>query len=186
MNEGYKSLTFDQVRVINVARARRWHNGFPDGDDPWTGADWSNAMMGEAGEAANVVKKLRRGETGLNGAVDPDRQKLIEWLGHELADTILYAILLAEFYGVDLPRSIVEKFDAISVREGFPERLAPYVEGTYPVWQSGFESGVNDIKADYQAALGDLLPEDVNAESPKQLAEYILGLQDRILDLSDE
>jgi hypothetical protein len=28
-------------------------------------ADWSNAMCGEAGEAANVVKKIRWIETGL-------------------------------------------------------------------------------------------------------------------------
>jgi NTP pyrophosphatase (non-canonical NTP hydrolase) len=120
-------LTFDQVGAINVERCRRWHRDFPNGEDAWTGADWSNAMMGEAGEAANVVKKLRRKETGTPGAVDPECDDLVRMLGDELADTFLYLQLLAAFYGVDLPTAIVRKFNAISEREGLPERLAEMV-----------------------------------------------------------
>lgn len=126
--DGVLPLTFEEVAVINVQRCRRWHDGFPDGEDAWTGADWSNAMMGEAGEAANVVKKLRRIETGARGAVDPERERLVEMLGDELADTFIYLQLLAAFYGVDLPAAIVRKFNAISEREGLPERLR---DGTY-------------------------------------------------------
>lgn len=44
---------------INRRRCERWHPGFPHDPGGWSGADWSNAMCGEAGEAANVVKKLR-------------------------------------------------------------------------------------------------------------------------------
>ena len=51
------SLTFAHLSVVNRKRCRRWHGGDSEG---WTGSDWSNAMCGEAGEAANVVKKLRR------------------------------------------------------------------------------------------------------------------------------
>lgn len=115
-------LTLTHIIETDVARARRWHPGFPD-DDQWTGADWSNAMCGEAGEAANVVKKLRRHECELRGDLDPDYLDLVEMLGNEIADVLLYAILLAEKYGIDLPAAIVRKFNIVSERQGFPERL---------------------------------------------------------------
>lgn len=128
-------LTFDQVTATNRERCERWHPGFDyppmltEDSDPvvlfgqWNGADWSNAMQGEAGEAGNVVKKLRRKDGGLRGAVDPERDELLRMLGDELADTFLYLDLLATYYAIDLPAAIVRKFNAISEREGFPERL---------------------------------------------------------------
>lgn len=120
-------LTFDAVTQASTARARRWHGTFPsgfigDGTD-WTGADWSNAMAGECGEACNVVKKIRRHETGVRGALDAPPAELVEALADELADTFLYLDLLATFYRIDLPTAIVRKFNAVSEREGFPERL---------------------------------------------------------------
>ena len=122
LNGPVAALTFDRVIAVNVARAKRWHAGFPR-DHGWTGADWSNAMCGEAGEVANVVKKLRRHECGLRGALDPPSAELLTLLGDELADTILYLILLAAKYGVDLPAAVVRKFNVVSERQGFPERL---------------------------------------------------------------
>lgn len=119
----------ERLREVNARRCARWHG--PD-TEPWTGADWSNAMCGEAGEAANVVKKLRRIETGTAHAgraagdapgTGPDYEELVAALAHELADTVIYADLLAEHYGIHLPGSIVAKFNLVSIREGFPERL---------------------------------------------------------------
>jgi hypothetical protein len=52
-----------RLRELNVKRMVRWHK---NAHHTWTGADWSNAMQGEAGEAGKVVKKLRRIETGIN------------------------------------------------------------------------------------------------------------------------
>lgn len=115
------ALTFDQVSKTNRARCQRWHPGFPA--DSWTGADWSNAMQGEAGEAGNVVKKLRRAELNTRGALDPSVETLRQQLGDELADTVIYADLLAQFYGLDLASCVARKFNAVSAREGFPERL---------------------------------------------------------------
>lgn len=116
-------LTFDDVSAVSRARAARWHPGFPD-DTAWSGADWSNAMCGEAGEAANVVKKLRRHETGAAlGPLDPDQAALRSMLADELADVFLYLDLLAAKYDIDLPASIVSKFNRVSERQGFPERL---------------------------------------------------------------
>lgn len=115
-------LSFSALSKANVARAARWHPGFP-ADDDWNGADWSNAMCGEAGEAANIVKKLRRHETGHHGALDGDADELLRGLADELADLVTYADLLAAKYDIDLSGAIVRKFNLVSERQGFPERL---------------------------------------------------------------
>lgn len=100
---------------LNQERSDIWHgNG-----EPWTGADWSNAMCGEAGEAANVVKKLRRLETGtFVKEVPAEKPELLRKLGYELADTLCYLTLLANFYGIDLELACAEKFNLISDQLG--------------------------------------------------------------------
>lgn len=110
-----------ELRHVNVARCKRWHPGFPD--DDWTITDWSNAAAGEMGEAANVAKKIRRAQFGHPGANDPDAAVLKMQLADEIADTVIYLDLLAAHAGIDLARAIEHKFNAVSVREGFPERL---------------------------------------------------------------
>ena len=119
-------LTFREVSTVNRARAKRWHGSFPDPADPWTGADWSNAMQGEAGEAGNVVKKLRRLELGFwgNRKIEDGREDaLLAKLAGELADTFIYLDLLSSYYGIDLAAAIARKFNEISDEAGFPERL---------------------------------------------------------------
>lgn len=132
-----ENLTIDRIRRVNGRRCTRWHD---PNTDAWNGADWSNAMMGEIGEmieaeghargamiaggrAANITKKLRRHETGTSAPMDPDEQTLRDALGHEIADVLLYALLLADHYGIDVNESIVEKFNSVSEIQGFPERL---------------------------------------------------------------
>lgn len=114
-------LTFGDVSRINRARCERWHPGFPE--DGWTGADWSNAMQGEAGEAGNIVKKLRRIEFGLNQAAGDTQADLLGKLATEIGDTFMYLDLLAQHYGLDLAKCVTDTFNRVSVREGFPERL---------------------------------------------------------------
>jgi len=121
--EGATPLTFADLAMVNLSRARRWHPGFPD-DDDWNGADWSNAMCGETGEAANVVKKLRRMETGHEGTRPLDETVLHKALADELADVVIYADLLAAKYGLDLGIAVIAKFNEVSERQEFPERLA--------------------------------------------------------------
>lgn len=116
-------LTFQEFARVNRERCNRWHPGFP-ADKAWTGADWSNAMCGEAGETANIVKKIRRVETGTApGPDDPPMERLIEMLADEIADTVTYADLLATYYGIDLAEAVTRKFNRISERQGFPDRL---------------------------------------------------------------
>jgi NTP pyrophosphatase (non-canonical NTP hydrolase) len=115
-------LTFEQVSLTNRERAERWHPGYP-ADEGWSIADWSNAMAGEAGEACNIVKKIRRWQCGLKGELDPPLDKLNHKLAEELADVFLYLDLLATKANIDLPAAIVAKFNKVSERQGFPERL---------------------------------------------------------------
>lgn len=130
-------LTFERLREQNTQRLERWHGD----DDGWTLADWSNAMCGEAGEAANVVKKIRRTMSGLwdkqkypgdgdsatrdIAAMDflTARGALKSLLADELADVICYADLLASKAGIDLGEAVRAKFNRVSEAQGFPERL---------------------------------------------------------------
>lgn len=118
-----------RISAMNRRRADRWHHGFPDNKDGWTLADWSNAMQGEAGEAGNIVKKLRRIETGLRqaeqGATSDQEMRalLLTKLETEVGDTGVYLDLLAQAAGLSLNRAIIRTFNRVSEREGFPERL---------------------------------------------------------------
>jgi len=120
-------LTFEDLSTQNRSRVHRWHGGDAE---PWSGADWSNAMCGESGEAANVVKKLRRIETSITqgtyhgeDTTSTDRAELVAKLGNEIADVIIYADLLAFHYGIDVEAAVREKFNRVSVAQDFPERI---------------------------------------------------------------
>lgn len=122
-------MELQRISEINRQRANRWHNGFPRNADGWSLADWSNAMQGEAGEAGNVVKKIRRLETGLRqaeqgtAADEAMRSILITKLAMEIGDTFIYLDLLAQAAGLSLNRCVIYTFNRVGVREGFPERL---------------------------------------------------------------
>lgn len=118
---GAPGLSFALVSATNRARCERWHPDFPN--DGWTGADWATAMGGEAGEALNVVKKLRRDDFGKVQAAADTRAGLLAQLATEIGDTFIYLDLLAQFYGLDLARCVADTFNRVSDREGFPERL---------------------------------------------------------------
>lgn len=116
-------LSLNQIRITNQNRCMLWHPTFMDPDDSWTIADWSNAAAGEMGELCNVVKKLRRQQTGLRGNQDASYTDLMMEAAKETADTILYLDLLAAKLGFALGPAISVKFNEVSRREGFPQRL---------------------------------------------------------------
>lgn len=120
-----KRLTFAKLTRVNYARCKRWH---PGGIDEWSPSDWAVAMVGEAGEACNAIKKLRRVEGNIankndEGRTLATRAQAIDAIGDELADTLLYLSLLALRLNIDLEAATVRKFNAVSERYGFPERL---------------------------------------------------------------
>lgn len=111
------SMTFSHFETTNYQRSLHWHEGAP-----WTISDWAVAMAGECGEACNVVKKLNRVRDGNQGNEETE-EELINQLGHEIADTICYAFLLANWMGINVEEALIEKFNLVSDKHGFPEHL---------------------------------------------------------------
>jgi len=72
-------------------------------------------MAGEVGEAANIIKKMRRG--------DLDRIKDRSLLADELADVAVYLDLLAYQANIDLGLAVKDKFNRTSERVGCDVRL---------------------------------------------------------------
>jgi len=120
------SITLLDLQVVNAARARRWH---PHGVSDWSPLEWAAAMAGEAGEACNAAKKLKRIDDGIAninhepGRAITDRKDACKKIGEEIADTIIYAVLLAEAVGIDIEMVVKAKFNQKSEEYGFPERL---------------------------------------------------------------
>lgn len=80
-------------------------------------------MCGEAGEAANVAKKLRRLELQISSVNNGEAETLRRQLASEIAGTFIYLDLLAQRCGIDLAGAVREEFNRVSERENFPERL---------------------------------------------------------------
>ena len=110
-------LTFQHFNEINNQRALSWHEA-----DHWSKNDWMIALVGEIGEAANILKKLKRSEDGLKGNKETD-ETLQAGLAEELADSLTYLFLVAERCGVDLETATINKFNKVSKRLGFVEKL---------------------------------------------------------------
>ena len=116
-----EGLRFNALREANIARLPTFKNSKgepahsePDGSD-WCLAQWCNAVTGELGEAANIIKKIERGDMTLEEA----RPKLAK----EFADVVTYLDILSMRAGVNLGEATVNKFNEISVRVGSPVRL---------------------------------------------------------------
>lgn len=118
------ALTIEHVQRVNALRADRWHGGDLRN---WSGLEWAGAMCGEAGEAANVAKKLRRVEMQYDGNAWSERplhvDELVSKLAGECADTFLYLAILCARYHISLADAVAEKFNRKSEEMGFPERL---------------------------------------------------------------
>lgn len=117
---------FDRIQKISIQRCIRWHGekGLLD----WSVLEWAGAMCGEAGEAANVAKKISRAEHEITGNNAGDWQALDfetldKKLAQECADTFLYLVLLAARRNIDLGTAIIDTFNNKSVQLGFPELL---------------------------------------------------------------
>lgn len=118
---GALSLDLAALREANKKRLPQFKNGKgepahsqPDGSD-WALSTWCNAVLGELGEAANLIKKIERGDITLDEARAA--------LGKEFADVLTYLDILAFRAGVDLGRETIDKFNAVSVRVGSTIRL---------------------------------------------------------------
>lgn len=101
-------MDFKELAKANLVRCEKSFHALGD----WSPSDWSNAMAGECGEVCNLTKKLRRGE-----------DIPVERIGGEIADTVIYADLLAQRLGLSLGDLVVKTFNAKSVEVGSYIRL---------------------------------------------------------------
>lgn len=120
------ALTFDHFRRANVTRCLKWH---PEGIESWSPSDWLTALAGELGELASLLKMRNRERDGLPGNKFSPTDKMV---ADELADVLTYLDLLAAALGVDLGRAAVSKFNEVSERVGFPDRIVLGAGGTSP------------------------------------------------------
>ena len=79
----------------------------PDGSD-WSHAEWLQAVIGELGEYANIMKKVQRGDLTMVEA-KPSIEK-------ELADVMTYFAILAQQLNIDLGQAVEDKFNEVSDR----------------------------------------------------------------------
>jgi NTP pyrophosphatase (non-canonical NTP hydrolase) len=103
------SLDLGRVQVMSRQRNKEW--------DPDTKLDYmffAVELAGEAGEAGNKCKKLRREALGLKGSTSS-----IDAVGMELGDVILSACNLANSLRIDLPHYVREAFNQKSKELGF-------------------------------------------------------------------
>lgn len=122
-------LSFENLRRANTLRLPTFKNrrgepahSEPDGSD-WALSTWCNAVLGELGELANLIKKVERGDMTLDEARAD--------LGRECADVVTYLDILAFRIGVDLGRETVSKFNEVSRRVGSPV-LMDETDAGYP------------------------------------------------------
>lgn len=106
-------LTFEALRAANHARQAEKFGAACDG---WSLSHWSNATLGELGEAANIIKKIDRGDFPI--------EQVRADLAKELADVAIYLDILALRAGVDLGEAVRLKWNEVSRRVGSRYRIS--------------------------------------------------------------
>lgn len=115
-------LTIKELIDANVTRCEE---DFEHPLDSWSLLEWTGAITGETGEAANVAKKIKRRSQGMErfNKEDETDENLLEALGNELADAVHYIVLCAAAAGIDLERVLRSKFNEVSDRVGSDKKL---------------------------------------------------------------
>jgi NTP pyrophosphatase (non-canonical NTP hydrolase) len=113
-------MDFQAFSYVNRMRCNRWH---PRGLHSWSLSVWYTAASGELGEGGNVIKKMNRVRDGLTGNRGLSQAQLQGMLADELADTVIYIDLLAQAAGISLENAVRDKFNRVSLENGFPETL---------------------------------------------------------------
>lgn len=92
----------------------------------WKSGDWTNAIAGEAGEACNLTKKIKRMEDGhdqWNKPEDRDVDDLEIRAAKEAADVIIYADLFIQSLGIQTSSILKQVFNAKSDEIGSKVKL---------------------------------------------------------------
>lgn len=158
-------LTFEALRVANSTRCLRWHQ---TGLDEWSLADWCVAVGGEVGEALNVVKKLNRDRDGQPGNTR-SRAELLDDLGDELADVVIYLDILVNAGGDSRLGVLFDRADFAELRQAtideFPDPtvLSTSEWATGMLEQAGGLANVVLVSPDHIGGAADVLLNAVDA-----------------------
>ncbi len=106
------------MRAANLSRLPRFGHGELRDPNAWGPKKWGCALAGEVGELCNVLKKYER-----QMPTDPSPNDLYGMVCEEIADVLTYLDLLGAWFDIDLARVTALKFNKVSQRHGFPERL---------------------------------------------------------------
>ena len=112
-----RDITLREFLAANIARNENNQSGGTE--KTWNLVDWTNELCGEAGELANIAKKVRRARPARNGKkADPTLAEAKEAIASEIADVVICACLVAGHIGVDLQEACRLKFNEVSDRMG--------------------------------------------------------------------
>ena len=114
-------LTFAEFAEANLSRCESL-GGFKHQLDSWSTSDWMTALVGEVGEAANVVKKLNRHRDGIPGNKQSFHE-LRAQLRKELGDVFVYLDLMAQHLNFSIAAAAVDVFNAKSREIGYSKDL---------------------------------------------------------------
>lgn len=112
------SRELSSIERIIIARTKGWMR-----DNNWKASDWAVAMIGEAGEYCNLVKKLNRLNAGIKDYKGETLDEIRAKMADELADVFVYLVLNAHYMDIDLEGAVNIKFNRDSEKRGLPERL---------------------------------------------------------------
>lgn len=110
---------------LSAINLRRCIVGFKHLLEEWSVAEWTNAMAGEAGEAANIAKKIIRLRSSVNmmNKITDTPDELKQKLMQELSDTVIYADLCAQRVGASLEQYVIKPFNNKSKEMGLTDPL---------------------------------------------------------------
>ena len=112
-----------ELKVIQQREAEDSTHYWPDHKD---GHEYLGiCLAGEVGEVCNDIKKYSRGTY--------DWDDLVDHLDGELADVLIYLVMLAEFFEIDLE-------EAYKRKKAFNDRRYAAVTRTEPLPESGSSS----------------------------------------------
>lgn len=115
-------MDITKLQKVNQERLKRWHSD----SEPWTLLEYAGAMCGESGEAANFAKKIKRIHQRLpnfkRGLATDKINELNQALAKEVADSIIYSLIILSELDMDASEVIANVYDQKSIEYGFPER----------------------------------------------------------------
>lgn len=131
-------MNFNQFRKLNRSRAGHWH---PKGIESWSPSDWVTAIVGELGEMASLVKMRNRERDGLPGnKFSPTDEQIAK----EAADVFTYLDLFCAAQNINLGSAVASKFNEVSNRVGFPERVV--TADRFALWPDDFMCPADEVE----------------------------------------